>query len=225
LRDTFNVVFIRYHLLKENTLIFQGFFPFDNPKGYELKLELNGKPYPMDITINEGNEVRRRYIAAHKSVSKEYVGEIALPQDLHSVKNLKLICTLGEDLEKPFREVVYMAPGKDLIKMQDDYQYNLERSTVTDNRIQVLGWAIGNVPEEIKLYDGNTETRRTEYRRICLFRVSRGRTWRRDSSNTSPPSCKSAPSCAPARQFPDIPPLWMPSEPRCIRFYPLSAHE
>ena len=80
MRDTFNVVFIRYHLTKKNTLLFQGFYPFDNPKGYSLVAELNGKPYDMDITINEGNEVRRRYIAAHKSVSKEYVGEIQLPE-------------------------------------------------------------------------------------------------------------------------------------------------
>ncbi len=151
------MVFIRYHLLKKNTLIFQGFYPFDNPKGYDLKLEVNGKPYPMDITINEGNEVRRRYIAAHKSVSKEYVGEITLPENLKEVKNLKLINTLGEELEKPFREVVYMAPGKDLIKMLDDYQYNLERSTVTDDRIQILGWAIGNIPEEIQFFDGDEE--------------------------------------------------------------------
>ncbi|MCR5581542.1 MAG: hypothetical protein K6F66_08120, partial [Pseudobutyrivibrio sp.] len=95
MRDTFNVVFIRYHLTKDNTLLFQGFYPFDNPKGYDLRAELNGQPYHMDITTNEGNEVRRRYIAAHKSVSKEYVGEITLPEDLKTVKSLKLVCTLG----------------------------------------------------------------------------------------------------------------------------------
>lgn len=148
------MVFIRYHLIKKNTLLFQGFFPFDNPKGYELVAEMNGKPYQMDITINEGNEVRRRYIAAHKSVSKEYVGEIALPEDLSSVKSLKLICTLGGN---QVREVVYKASGKDLLKLKKEYEYNLERASVTDDSIQILGWAIGNVDEEFHLYDGDTE--------------------------------------------------------------------
>lgn len=148
------MVFIRYHLIKKNTLLFQGFFPFDNPKGYELVAEMNGKPYQMDITINEGNEVRRRYIAAHKSVSKEYVGEIALPEDLSTVKSLKLICTLGGN---QVREVVYKASGKDLLKLKKEYEYNLERASVTDDSIQILGWAIGNVDEEFHLYDGDTE--------------------------------------------------------------------
>ena len=154
MRDTFNVVFIRYHLLKKNTLIFQGFYPFDNPKGYDLVAELNGKSYDMAITINEGNEVRRRYIAAHKSVSKEYVGEIALPEDLSQIKSLKLICTLGDG---QVREVVYKATGKDLIKLKKEYEYNLERASVSDDSIQILGWAIGNVPEEFHLYDGDVE--------------------------------------------------------------------
>ena len=158
MRDTFNVVFIRYHLTKKNTLLFQGFYPFDNPKGYELVAQMNGKPYQMDITINEGNEVRRRYIAAHKSVSKEYVGEIKLPDDLKQVKSLKLICLLGED-DSPnqVRSVVYKATGKDLEKLKKEYEYNLERSAVSDDKIQILGWAIGNVPEEFHLYDGTKE--------------------------------------------------------------------
>ena len=152
MRDTFNVVFIRYHLTKKNTLLFQGFYPFDNPKGYELVAEMNGQPYKMDITINEGNEVRRRYIAAHKSVSKEYVGEIELPANLKEVKSLKLVCVLGDT-----KSVVYKATGRDLEKLKKEYEYNLERAAVTDDKIQILGWAIGNVPEEFHLYDGNTE--------------------------------------------------------------------
>ena len=158
MRDTFNVVFIRYHLLKKNTLLFQGFYPFDNPKGYSLVCEMNGKPYDLDLTINEGNEVRRRYIAVHKSVSKEYGGEINLPEDLHQVKSLKLICVLGEAGDKnQVRSVVYKATGKDLIKLKKEYEYNLERAAVTDDKIQILGWAIGNVPEEFHLYDGDKE--------------------------------------------------------------------
>ncbi len=153
MRDTFNVVFIRYHLTKKNTLIFQGFFPFDNPKGYDLVATLNGKPYDMEITINEGNEVRRRYIAAHKSVSKEYVGQIALPEDLSSVKSLKLACTLGDSVN----EVVYKASGRDLLKLKKEYEYNLEKAAVSDDTIQIMGWAIGNVPEVFHLYDGDTE--------------------------------------------------------------------
>ena len=146
------MVFIRYHLTKKNTLLFQGFYPFDNPKGYELVAQMNGQPYKMDITINEGNEVRRRYIAAHKSVSKEYVGEIELPADLKQVKSLKLVCVLGDT-----ESVVYKATGRDLEKLKKGYEYNLERAAVTDDKIQILGWAIGNVPEEFHLYDGNTE--------------------------------------------------------------------
>ena len=140
MRDTFNVVFIRYHLTKKNTLLFQGFYPFDNPKGYELVAEMNGKPYHMDITINEGNEVRRRYIAAHKSVSKEYVGEIELPAELSEVKSLKLICVLGENgAANQVKSVVYKATGKDLQKLKKEYEYNLERAAVTDDKIQILG--------------------------------------------------------------------------------------
>ncbi|MCR4693913.1 MAG: glycosyltransferase family 2 protein [Pseudobutyrivibrio sp.] len=119
---------------------------------------MNGKPYDMDITVNEGNEVRRRYIAAHKSVSKEYVGEISLPENLKEVKSLKLVCMLGEDGSKDgVRSVVYKASGRDLEKLKKEYEYNLERAAVTEDKIQILGWAIGNVPEEFHLYDGNKE--------------------------------------------------------------------
>ena len=158
MRETFNVVFIRYHLTKKNTLIFQGFYPFDNPKGYDLVAELNGQPYPMDITINEGNEVRRRYIAAHKSVSKEYVGEIELPADLGSVRSLRLVCTLGDaSSSAAVHEAVYKASGRDLEKLKKEYEYNLDRSIVEEDTIRLVGWAIGNVPEEFHLYEGDRE--------------------------------------------------------------------
>ena len=116
MRDTFDVVFFRYHLLEKNTLIFQGYYPFDNPKEYDLLLEINGKKYPMEISENEGNEVRRRYIAAHKNVSREYVGKIALPENIDSVKKLRLYCTLPESADtKGVKIEVYRASASDCV--------------------------------------------------------------------------------------------------------------
>ncbi|MCF0132013.1 MAG: glycosyltransferase family 2 protein [Pseudobutyrivibrio sp.] len=149
MRQSFNVVFIRFHLTKPNTILFQGFFPHNNPLGYKLVATIGGVEVPIDLTINEGNEVRRRYITAHKDVSREYLGMITLPSNIKSVKNLRISSVLGSK-----KVTAYYGNTADLIKLSHEYQYNFETSHIENDKIRIMGWSVAIGEEEFQLYEG-----------------------------------------------------------------------
>ena len=70
---------VRLHVKKKDTLMFIGFFRDDNPEGRVVRVLLDDKELPVDITIREGLEIRRKYLPYNSNVSQEIVGEVSLP--------------------------------------------------------------------------------------------------------------------------------------------------
>ena len=143
MRDCFNAVFVRFHLTKPNTLIFQGFFPHDSPLGYEIVASVNNKKVPIEFTITEGNEVRRRYITAHKDVSQEILGVIELPENLESIKGIRI----RSEKKGLKSHTAFFANPAVVKRLSNQYNYNFESSHFQDDKIRIMGWtvAIGQV--------------------------------------------------------------------------------
>ncbi|MCF0128892.1 MAG: glycosyltransferase, partial [Pseudobutyrivibrio sp.] len=161
MRDCFNAVFVRFHLTKPNTLIFQGFFPHDNPLGYEIVASVNNKKVPIEFTITEGNEVRRRYITAHKDVSQEILGVIELPENLESIKGIRI-----RSEKKGLRShTAFFANPAVVKRLSNQYNYNFESSHFQDDKIRIMGWTVAIGQEEFRLFEGDREIPITVTRR------------------------------------------------------------
>ena len=58
---------VRLHAKKKDTLVFIGGFKDDNPEGRKICVLLDEQELPLEITIREGLEIRRKYLPYNRN--------------------------------------------------------------------------------------------------------------------------------------------------------------
>ena len=151
---------IRFHLYKENTLVFNGWFRDDNPDGRQIKIYLDSQEIPFEIEIKKGIEIRQKYLYRNANVSEEIFGKVSLPDTWKENKKLAVM-TLYKDKES----VNCSIDINNLSERQNQVEYFVETQESVENRMVMSGWAMAATTPEIELLcDGkvvNAEVTRT----------------------------------------------------------------
>ena len=79
--NKFFVEKIRFHLYKENTISFVGWYFDGHVRGREIQAFLDGKECDVQCDIHSGAEVRQKYLGNFNEINDEIIGMITLPQD------------------------------------------------------------------------------------------------------------------------------------------------
>ena len=79
--NKFFVEKIRFHLYKENTISFVGWYFDGHVRGREIRAFLDGKECDVQCDIHSGAEVRQKYLGNFNEINDEIIGMITLPQD------------------------------------------------------------------------------------------------------------------------------------------------
>ncbi|MCD8013776.1 MAG: glycosyltransferase family 2 protein [Lachnospiraceae bacterium] len=96
----FNRERVRFHTKKPNTLVVQGWFEGDELGQEQFEARMGGKRLPLDVIVQRGPEVTKKYLRYKTNVSAEYFLVITLPgsteADLNG-KALRIWHRTGED--------------------------------------------------------------------------------------------------------------------------------
>ena len=93
--NKFFVEKIRFHLYKENTISFVGWYFDGHVRGREIQAFLDGKECDVQCDIHSGAEVRQKYLGNFNEINDEIIGMITLPQDWK--KGKRLVLTVREE--------------------------------------------------------------------------------------------------------------------------------
>ncbi len=141
MNNTFKILIFRKHLYKSNTYVFYGFYPHSSDEGKSISCFINKKEVHVTLTINEGNEVRRRYMSMEKNISKEYVGEVHFEGE--SVKTIEIYT---ESISTGERSLSYKLSGKKLAEMlpesNNNVKLHMEGAAKDGDKIRIMGWCV-----------------------------------------------------------------------------------
>ncbi|MCI5620533.1 MAG: glycosyltransferase family 2 protein [Lachnospiraceae bacterium] len=124
------------HAFRSDVLIFTGLFPDDNPENRHLKVYVNGKETPVELSMEQGPEIRRRYLVHKQNASQELTGFVQLPGD--GVKKVQIFSCLDKE-----ETLVYTMSGKLYRCLCHTMNGNMEQSRLEDGRIYLTGWVTG----------------------------------------------------------------------------------
>lgn len=125
---------MRMHLTKQNRMVFRGFFPEDNPEGRTIKVYVNKKEIPVEITIEKSVDVRRRYLHYQMNVGEEVTGEFGIPEE--PVTEIRVYSCKGSEEAFSFR-----ADGKLYQSICSQLESNLEMERLEEDKIVLTGWS------------------------------------------------------------------------------------
>ena len=142
----FNVEEVRFHLVKENTLLFRGWFRDDNPEGRKIEVLLDETPMEVSYEYHKGIGVRQRYLHNKANVSEEIVGEIFFPNGIEGFSKLKIYSVLGEK-----RVLVRSLAKTALQKFQQNIPHYIESQSFDKGRVKIVGWCLDNGETTVSL--------------------------------------------------------------------------
>ena len=125
---------MRMHLTKQNRMVFRGFFPEDNPEGRTIKVYVNKKEIPVEITIEKSVDVRRRYLHYQMNVGEEVTGEFGIPEE--PVTEIRVYSCKGSEEALSFR-----VDGKLYQSICSQLESNLEMERLEEDKIVLTGWS------------------------------------------------------------------------------------
>ena len=85
---------MRLHLTEQNRMVFRGFFPEDNPEKRTLKVYVNKKEVPVELSVEKSVDIRRRYLHYQMNVGEEITGEFIIPDE--TIAEIK-VCSCSND--------------------------------------------------------------------------------------------------------------------------------
>lgn len=141
---------IRFHINVDNLLIICGWFREDNPQKRQLEIYLDDRKLPFQMKVRNGARIRQKYMFYHADISEEVICLVELPNDWERRKRLKVVT-----LHDCKRNLVAKVSVVSLIKQRKNLNYNIENVKLVDEKLQIVGWAIGKEPVRIFFYDGN----------------------------------------------------------------------
>jgi GT2 family glycosyltransferase len=153
--DNFELVLrtFRKNQINNNEIIFVGFFRNDNECGAKVRAFIDEKEIPVEITINEGLDIRRKYLDYGANVSQEIIGKIVLPNDW-AKSNKLLVYTELNDLQKK----IFSLSGDEMEEFYHSIQGNVDWIAIQDDeKIHISGWTAATDGAEFYVFNGKQE--------------------------------------------------------------------
>lgn len=142
----FNRERIRFHMKKKNTLVIQGWFEDDADGNEQFEAWMGDQKLPMEVLVQRGVEVTKKYLRYKTNVMAEYF----LMIELGEAGALRVY-----HLDGDAKTCIYRASGStlaNLAKHLDSWMETLRE--LPDGRYQLRGWHMGAASTEIALLDG-----------------------------------------------------------------------
>jgi GT2 family glycosyltransferase len=140
---------VRFHIKNQDTLVIQGWIEDDEEGKEVFSAELDGRALPVEVRVQRGVEVTKKYLRYRTNVSVEYFIEIGLPQEYEAVRRLKVYRgDVGGTC-------IYSASGAALRKLSRHLNSWMESlRALPDGRYLLRGWYIGCEKAELAVLDG-----------------------------------------------------------------------
>jgi GT2 family glycosyltransferase len=148
----FVVEVVRFHLYEPNRVLFTGwFYPLDDREKI-LSVYLDKEKLDAELEVKKGVEVRQKHIQERFEINEEISGSVLLPDDWTSKGELIFYCGTEGDREK-----VRSLSVKELLRLQQRVEFNLENVKLLEHELELTGWAAGteNVTFSVLGSDGN----------------------------------------------------------------------
>lgn len=129
---------LRFHLVEEDTIIFNGWFRDDNPDKRQIEVYLDDELIPVSIDTKKGIEVRQKYLYRKANISEEIFGTFTLPKGWETKRKLVV-----KTLHNNNRTVCCVVQINNLIKRQYEVPYFVESVENVEGKVVIAGWAIG----------------------------------------------------------------------------------
>lgn len=142
----FNLEKLRFHLQKEDTLVFYGWYRGNNPDGRTLRVYLDGDELRLSSHINSGMEVRQKYLNYMADINEEVFGEVKLPYDWRQFHKFRILCVRGAE-----RKTITSVSTAELKKIYHEVGYYLESEQAAEDRVVISGWAMGSEPVQFSV--------------------------------------------------------------------------
>lgn len=143
---------IRFHLYEKNKLVFVGWFFDGSARDHSLSVLLDGEELAVGIQINQGAEVRQKYLGSVNVIEEEVVGTVILPRDWKSRRKLSVYSSYGQERRKAYEISV-----SGLCNMESEISYYIESCHREEGSVRVSGWCMGAGEVKLTLCHG-TET-------------------------------------------------------------------
>lgn len=142
----FNRERIRFHMKKKNTLVIQGWFEDDADGNEQFEAWMGDQKLPMEVLVQRGVEVTKKYLRYKTNVMTEYF----LMIDLEETGALRVY-----HLEGDTKTCIYRASGSTLANIAKHLESWMETlRELPDGRYQLRGWHMGAASTEVALLDG-----------------------------------------------------------------------
>lgn len=152
---------VRFHIKKANTLVVQGWIENDALGDAKFEAWLDKKRLPLEVRVQRGVEVTKKYLRYKTNVTLEYFVETSLPQGYEWAGKFEVYWVLPDG---GGRERIYTASGAALAKLSHHMDSWMESMRVLpDGRYLLRGWYIGCENAKVALLDGQGQVLRTEY--------------------------------------------------------------
>ena len=132
---------LRFHLLKEDMLVFYGWYRGNNSDGRTLRVYLDRDELRLNQHINSGVEIRQKYLNYLADINEEIFGEVKLPYDWREFHRFRIVCVRGLE-----RKTIFSVSTRELKKMYNEVGYYLESEQAVEGRVVIGGWAMGSEP-------------------------------------------------------------------------------
>ncbi len=139
---------VRLHAKKKDTLVFIGGFKDDNPEGRKICVLLDEQELPLEITIREGLEIRRKYLPYNRNISQEILGEASLPEGWKTSEDLQIV-----SVSENKRVIVFRLSGAEVQKFAEDIAGNLDYVRIDEDGIHLGGWIAAGEEASFSIYD------------------------------------------------------------------------
>lgn len=179
----FNRERIRFHTKKKNTLVIQGWFENDSGGAEQFEARMGGERLPLEIRVQRGVEVTKKYLRYRTNVMAEYFLMVTLPREERAWKELRVYHVTGAQAgaaaskEDPGREksgeaantavsertCVCRLSSRALMGISRRLESWMESlRELPDGRYQLRGWYMGCAKAELALLSGNGTPLKTE---------------------------------------------------------------
>lgn len=145
-QEIYEVVRDRFHLLKENLYILQGYWP----KEYQAEAFLDKKQIPAEIKVWEHVSALERFKDLDKSAGQNITMAVTLPETLGGYRKLYVY---GRKGNRRFLWFTVSARELERRRGRPEYFMEEEQVDVQENVVRLRGWAIWKKPVKIIVCD------------------------------------------------------------------------
>lgn len=152
---------LRFHLQKEDTLVFYGWYRGNESDGCTLRVYLDRDELRLNQHVNSDIKVRQKYMHYMADIREEVFGEIKLPHDWRQFRRFRIVCD-----RRPERKIISSVSTAKLKQMYGEVDYDLEVEQVVEDGVVISGWAMGSEPVQIFVTDKKGEVVPTRVERF-----------------------------------------------------------